>query len=224
MDTSCLLLRLKIGGIREVLYDLCKLTAQTRHDFVEAVYSVVAAPLAAGCAAKNAATSSTAERSAHGSIVSPTSWPSSTCATVPRRRRTGPVLQEVALAEHPNVATFRTIYTAFNTGDMETLASFFDEDVVWHTPGRHILTGTYEGRAATFASFAEEFERSGGTYSVEVRDVLANDDHIVAFLHATADREGKRLDQEYAIVFAMRDGKIHAAWEVWKDQPSDDEF
>ena len=71
------------------------------------------------------------------------------------------------MAEHPNLATFQAIYAAFTTGDMDTLAGFFEEDVVWDTPGRHPLAGTYEGRAATFASFAEEFERSGGTYSVE---------------------------------------------------------
>ena len=128
------------------------------------------------------------------------------------------------MAEHPNLATFQVIYAAFTTGDIDTLAGFFEEDVVWDTPGRHPLAGTYEGRAATFASFANEFELSGGTYSVEVRDILANDEHIVAFLHASADREGKRLDQDYAIVFAMRDSKVRAAWEVWKDQLSVDEF
>ena len=53
---------------------------------------------------------------------------------------------------------------------------------------------------------------------------MANDERIVAFLHAAANREGKRLDQDYAIVFAMRDGKVKAAWEVWKDQSSVDEF
>ena len=131
---------------------------------------------------------------------------------------------EVALADHPNLATFRSIHTAFTTGEMDRLATFFDEDVVWHTPGRHPLAGTYEGRPATFASFAEEFQLSGGTYSVEVRDVLANDEHIVALLHATADREGKRLDQDYMIIFHVSAGKIRAAWEVWKDQPSVDEF
>ena len=128
------------------------------------------------------------------------------------------------MSDHPNVAVFNSIYAAFASGDMDALATFFAEDVVWHSPGQNPISGTYEGRAATFASFAEEFERSGGTYSVEVHDVLANDEHIVAFLHATADREGKRLDQGYAIVFQMRDGKVHAAWEVWKDQPSVDEF
>ena len=128
------------------------------------------------------------------------------------------------MADHPNIATFRSIYTAFTTGDMDALATLFDEHVVWHTPGRHRLAGTYEGRSATFASFAEEFELSGGTYAVEVRDVLANDEHIVAFLHATADRAGKRLDQDYAIVFEVRDGKVRAGWEVWRDEPLVDEF
>jgi ketosteroid isomerase-like protein len=128
------------------------------------------------------------------------------------------------MAAHPNLATFHSIYTAFTTGDMDTLATFFDEHVVWHTPGRHLLAGAFEGIDPTFASFTEEFERSGGSYSVEVRDVLANDEHIVTLLHATADRNGKRLDQDYVIVFRMRDGKVEAAWEVWRDQASVDEF
>lgn len=128
------------------------------------------------------------------------------------------------MAEHPNLATFRSIYAAFTNGDMDTLATFFAEDVVWDTPGRHRLAGRYEGRDAAFASFADEFELSGGTYGVEVHDVLANDEHIVALLHATAEREGKRLDQDYAIVFDVHDGIVRAAWEVWKDQPSVDAF
>lgn len=128
------------------------------------------------------------------------------------------------MGDHSNLATFRSIYSAFTTGDMDSLATFFDDDVVWHTPGQHPLAGTHEGRAATFASFAQEFERSGGTYSVDVREVLANDEHVVALLHATADREDKRLDQDYVIVFHMGDGKVDAAWEVWKDQASVNEF
>jgi ketosteroid isomerase-like protein len=128
------------------------------------------------------------------------------------------------VADHPNLSTFKSIYSAFTSGDMDALATFFEEGVIWHTPGEHPLAGVYEGRAATFASFAEEFERSAGTYSVEVRDAIANDQHIVALLHATADRDDKRLDQDYAIVFSVRDGKVHAAWEVWRDQVAVDEF
>jgi uncharacterized protein len=135
-----------------------------------------------------------------------------------------PVTLSRIVAEHPNVAAFRSIHDALTKGDMETLAVFFAEEVVWHTPGQNPLAGRYKGRAATFASFVEEFARSGGTYSVEVRDVLASDEHIVALLHATAEREGKQLNEDYAIVFEMRDGKVRAAWEVWRNQAPVDEF
>jgi hypothetical protein len=107
---------------------------------------------------------------------------------------------------------------------MDALANFFDEDVVWHTPGRHSLSGTHVGTAETFSSFAEEFERSAGTYSVEVRDVFASDEHIVALLHATADRKGNLLDEDYVIVFHLRDGKVDAGWEIWRHQAALDEF
>ena len=65
---------------------------------------------------------------------------------------------------------------------------------------------------------------SGGTYYVEVHDALANDDHTVASLHVTAEREQKRLDQAYAIVFHVRDGRIAEAWELWTDQGACDAF
>jgi uncharacterized protein len=79
------------------------------------------------------------------------------------------------VTEHPHVEVFMRTYGAFTAGDMEALAELFAEDVVWHTPGRNPLSGDYEGRDATFASFAREFELSGGTYAVEFHDVLAEE-------------------------------------------------
>jgi hypothetical protein len=35
------------------------------------------------------------------------------------------------MADHPNVATFRSIYAAFTGGDMATLATFFVAWEVW---------------------------------------------------------------------------------------------
>lgn len=128
------------------------------------------------------------------------------------------------MAEHPNVDLFKRVYAAFTTGDMAKLADLFAEDLVWHTPGRNPLSGVYSGRKAAFESFEKEFELSGGTYSPEIHDVLANDEHIVALLRATAKRNGKTLDQNYVIVFHVRDGKITEAWEAWTDEAALDEF
>lgn len=128
------------------------------------------------------------------------------------------------MTEHPHVEVFRRVYDAFTHGDMESLAAMFEEDIVWHTPGRSPLAGDYEGRAAVFASFSDEFELSEGSYGVHVHDVLANDDHIVAMLRATASRNEKTLDMNYVLVFEMREGRVAEAWESWTDQRTLDEF
>lgn len=128
------------------------------------------------------------------------------------------------MVEHPNIELFRQAYAAFTAGDMDALATVFAEDLVWHTPGRNLLSGEYRSRDAAFASFAKELELSGGTYRPEIHDVLANDEHTVALLHVTATRDGKTLDQSYALVFHVRGGRFVEAWESWTDEAAWDEF
>ncbi|MBT2443882.1 nuclear transport factor 2 family protein [Streptomyces sp. ISL-36] len=128
------------------------------------------------------------------------------------------------MTDHPNIAVFQRAMAAFAVGDMETLAEVFHPDVVWHNAGHGPLAGDFRGREATFALFQREFQMSGGTYRPRLHDVLANDEHTVALLHATASREGKELDMDYAIVFHIRDGRIIEAWGLWSDQRAYDEF
>ena len=128
------------------------------------------------------------------------------------------------MIEHPHLAVFGRIYDAFTDGDLDSLAAMFEEEVVWHTPGRNFLAGDYEGRDAVLASFVEEFDLSHGSYRVHVHDVLANDQHIVALLRATASRNERTLDMNYVLVFEMRDGRVAEAWESWADQRTLDQF
>ena len=128
------------------------------------------------------------------------------------------------MTDQPHIGVFQRAMAAFTAGDMEALAEVFHPDVVWHLGGRGPLSGGYQGREATFEMFARDFELSGGTYRPQLHDVLANDAHTVALLHATASREGKKLDMDYAIVFHISDGKIIEGWELWADQATYDEF
>jgi uncharacterized protein len=128
------------------------------------------------------------------------------------------------VTDHPHEEVFMRTYEAFTAGDLEVLAELFADDVVWHTPGRNQLSGDYQGRDATFASFAREFELSGGTYAVQLHDVLADDYHTVALLRCTAEHDGKTLDMNYVLVFHISGGKITEAWELWSDQGVLDEF
>lgn len=126
--------------------------------------------------------------------------------------------------EHPDIAVFMRAMHAFSAGDMDTLAEVFHPDVRWHLAGRSPLAGDFHGRDATFAAFELEFRLSGGTYRPELHDVLADDAHTVALLHATASRDGRELDMDYAIVFHIDDGRITEGWELWFDQRAFDAF
>jgi ketosteroid isomerase-like protein len=108
-----------------------------------------------------------------------------------------------------NVATMRRAYEAFNAGDMETLTELFDENCVWHTPGRSSLANDYEGRDATFGYFGRIGQETEGTLRANLEELTADDEgRVVGIQHSTADRNGKHLDVGNVIVFQLKDGRI----------------
>jgi hypothetical protein len=125
---------------------------------------------------------------------------------------------------HPNEDLVRRGYAAFASGDMATLDELFADDVVWHAPGRNQLSGDQVGKQAVFAQFAKVAELSGGTFSIEIHDLLANDTHAVALIRATGEREGRRLDDNSVQVFHIVDGKVTEQWLQPGDAYASDEF
>ena len=95
---------------------------------------------------------------------------------------------------HPNEDLVRKGYQAFGTGDLDTLTQLFTDDIQWHTPGRSPLAGDLKGRDEVFAQFAKIAELSGGSFRLEIHDVIANDEHAIALVTASGSREGKSLD------------------------------
>src|SRR4051812_11135226 len=102
---------------------------------------------------------------------------------------------------HPNEDLVRRGYEAFATGDMATLNELFADDIVWHTPGRNELSGTFRGKDAVFANRQKNMELTGGTFKLEIPAVLAGDERAVTLLRANAQREGKALDDNTVQVF-----------------------
>jgi ketosteroid isomerase-like protein len=126
---------------------------------------------------------------------------------------------------HPNEQRFRDGYAAFQRGDLDALRSdYLSPDVVWHVGGRSQLSGDHKGIDEVLANFARTFELTGGTFTVELHDVVANDEHGVALGISRGEREGRRLDSRYAHVAHFRDGKITESWIHPDDQYAVDEF
>jgi ketosteroid isomerase-like protein len=125
---------------------------------------------------------------------------------------------------HPNEDLVRRGYAAFGTGDIVTLRELFADKIVWHVGGRSPIAGDYKGKDEVLGFFAQLAQRAGGTFRVDVHDVLANDEHVVALVKVTAAREGKTLDDTGAQVFHVQAGKVTESWFHPGDAYADDEF
>src|SRR5688572_1919178 len=92
------------------------------------------------------------------------------------------------------IALLRTGSDAFGAGDLDTIRGLFDDNIVWHVGGRSPVAGDYKGTDEVFGFFAKLVELTGGTFKVELHDVLSNGEHSVALARNSGEREGKRLD------------------------------
>jgi ketosteroid isomerase-like protein len=132
--------------------------------------------------------------------------------------------REGATMGHPNEDLIRRGYDAFSSGDMQTLRELFHPDIVWHAPGRSQLAGDYQGVDAVLGFFGQTMELTGGTFRVEVHDVVANDQHAVGLNSVHAERAGKTLEDYNTLVFHVRDGEVTEVWQYSSDQYAADEL
>ena len=121
------------------------------------------------------------------------------------------------MTEHPNVELSRRGYDAFGQGDLATLSELIADDATWHVRGLGPLNGDYHGRDQIFGFFGRLFEETGGTFRLDVHDILANDEHTVVLATLTATRGGKSIEVPVANVSHNRDGQVTEFWSAVTD-------
>jgi ketosteroid isomerase-like protein len=125
---------------------------------------------------------------------------------------------------HPNEDLVRESFAAYGRGDLDAARKYQTDDIRYHQPGRNPTAGDYEGQEQVIGVMARFGELTGGTLSIELHDVLANDQHAVAMMTMRGERAGKQLNENVVIVFHLRDGKIAEVWAHPTDQYANDEF
>lgn len=128
------------------------------------------------------------------------------------------------MADHPNADLFRRGYTAFQTGDLDTVRSLFAPDIVWHTPGHSHLSGDTHGVDDTIGLFMRQFEETNGTFAVELHDIVANDEHAVALARFSGQKDGKSISDNYVHVAHIKDGRLTESWIFGDHQDEVDAF
>src|SRR5260370_31225625 len=169
--------------------------------------------------------SSAAFRMVADQVHAADAWPGAAGGVMVHRRpwSKGPTGEE-AVSEHPNVELTRRGYEAFAKGDLAALAELIADDATWHVSGAGPLSGDYHGRGEVFGFFGRLAEETGGTFRLDVHDVLANDEHAVALCTRSASRGNHSLGVPVANVSHMRDGKITEFWGTTADPPPSIDF
>jgi uncharacterized protein len=124
--------------------------------------------------------------------------------------------------EHPNVALVRESFDAMRRGDTQWMSDHLADDVVWHVGGNSRAAGEYRGRDTVAQLFSAAV---GGESTIDVHDVLANDDHTVTLgtAHLVAP-DGDRVDYKFVNVFHIQDGKVTEAWGMSENDAETDAF
>ena len=124
---------------------------------------------------------------------------------------------------HPNEDVVRESSAARERGDMDAIQKYWTEDIRYHFPERSSIAGDYQGIEQVRQLFARMAEQAG-TVSVELQDVLANDEYAVAMITVRGEQAGMPLNRNEVVVYHFRDGKVTEVWTHLSDLYALDEF
>jgi len=112
------------------------------------------------------------------------------------------------MADHPNAATLRAAAEEMErTGDMMAQMDVLDDDIVWHEIGSDEPIRGKQALIERFSSMPE-----GASIKTDTHDIVANDEHAIALVTATAAMGDQSLTYRTAEIYHMRDGKITERW------------
>jgi ketosteroid isomerase-like protein len=90
-----------------------------------------------------------------------------------------------------NQALIERAYDAFARGDVPTVLEALAENILWHVPGRGLLSRDYNGHAEVLGFFQRFVEVSEGTFRIVVDDVLTKGDRVIVLVTESARRHGR---------------------------------
>ena len=108
-----------------------------------------------------------------------------------------------------NLEIFNAYNQALIAGDFPGVFETMADDIVWHQPGTHSISGTVVGKDKLGPHLATFAEKTSGTFKVVSNWVSDNKDLIAAnvtFLGTRAD--GTELNMNGIDLFRIEDGKI----------------
>jgi ketosteroid isomerase-like protein len=126
---------------------------------------------------------------------------------------------------HPNEELLGRLFLATAQQDESGIRNILADDIVWHVPGKNLLSRDYSGPDEALGFLARVRELSGGSARPQLLGILANDGWAVALVRMFAEREGRKLDGSFqAWAYRIVDGRIAEIWFLVEDRYQVDAF
>ncbi|GAA3795998.1 nuclear transport factor 2 family protein [Streptomyces phyllanthi] len=114
---------------------------------------------------------------------------------------------------------------AVSAKDFATVAGMFADDIVWHQPGTHRLSGTYRGAAAVNEMIGAQMAATEGTFELKLTgDPMVNGALVSIPVHFSARRGGSEMAMDGVDVLRVEGETIAEVWLFSVDQQAEDAF
>jgi uncharacterized protein len=123
-----------------------------------------------------------------------------------------------------NEEIIRKAYQDFAQGNIPSVFAAFDAAITWHVPGHSSLSGDYSGHDQIGGFFQRTMELSGGAFSIDVHNVLADGDLVVVLATVNAQRNGVAASFPEVHVWRLKNGRATEFREYQGDEQREDRF
>ena len=118
---------------------------------------------------------------------------------------------------HPNEELLRKMDEAQGKGDVETMMSFFADDVIVHIGGKNKVAGDKKGKQELMQSFGTFMQAMGEEAQFETHDIVAGDKHGFILQTFSSNKGWKPIEVNGIGIFHFAGGKISEAWFLDED-------
>lgn len=115
------------------------------------------------------------------------------------------------MSEQENKKIVQAVFESFGRGDISALLANVADDVVWNAPGSSSVP--HHGERRGHEGVKDFFHQLGSNItfeSFELGELIAEGDKVVALgsERGRVNTTGKTFDNDWAIVYTVRDGKV----------------
>ena len=120
-----------------------------------------------------------------------------------------------------NKALIAKYYEYYAKGDISGIRSVMADDVEWHIPGHHPLSGTKKG-INEIVAFFKQLQKAN--FRAQVHILAANEDYVIDCHRGWGEYGEHKIDMNWVLLFKIEEGKIRNVQNFAGDQHTADAF